>query len=218
LGYHLDRVVKTVLAQFAATSSTFTDAVNAWGVTVPTAKIAQVHGVLFPGGSAANITVGERFTEDLLNKCAVVIEDGAKLSSEGVLGKFMGKRDHNNAILRGGHTTETATVYVFHQSPDACRFLSGALVARLVGSQSYFTSAGFGTWDFGGEGPVEFETSVVRGWLGVFARSSTWSARTRLQIPDASITLTARDEYVAPVGTVNGDGVEGGVTAETIVT
>lgn len=215
LGYHLDLVVKKVLAQFASTPQTFTDAVNS-GPTVPSDKIAAIHATLFPGGSATEIYVGERYTEDILKKGCVSVEDSAKPSAAKLLGNFTGKRDHANAFLRGEIISETATLYVFHRSPDAARFLSGALCARLIASRSYFSSAGFLGWEFGSEGPIEFETSVVRGWLGVMARASTWTAMTRLQLPDVTLTIDARDPFVAPVGTTNDEDVPGGVAAETV--
>ncbi len=215
LGYHLDRAVRQILAQFASSTSNFSDAVNA-GVPIPAGMVSAMHTELFPGGSAASIIVGERFTEDLLTKTAVVVEDGSKPVRQRVLGDYMGRQNAANSVLRGLIIDETCSLYVFHRAPAACRFLSAALCARLIASQSYFTSAGFLGFAFGSEGSLDLDTTLVRGWLGVPVRVSSWTATTRLRLPDASITLEARDVFVAPLGTENDEGVEGGVVAEVV--
>lgn len=207
-------IIKKALSDLAASSSVFEAAVESTGRTWPAADITSWYQTLFPSASAAKIPVGIRYTPEMAAKCAIWIDDTDSPFGPRVLGDFM--RWSSGSKLLGGIRTQTAVVYVLHESFELCTVLWIALAARLVLMTPQLMNAGYKSFDYTGGGAMSSVDMAMNGWTQVAVRTLSYSATLQQQLADTANPITDRNLSVLPEGAVSPTGIEGAVIAATV--
>lgn len=210
----LTTVIKAALTDLAASSSIFEAAVESTGRTWPAADITAWYQTLFPSASAAKIAVGIRYTPDMAAKCAIWIDDTDSPYGPRVLGDFM--QWSSGSKLVGGIRTQTATVYIVHESNELCTVLWIALQARLTLMVPKLMNAGYKSFDYTGGGTISAMDLAMNGWTQVFVRTMSFSATLQQQLADTVNPILDRNLSVLPEGAVSPTGIEGAVIAASV--
>lgn len=210
----LSVAIKKALTDLGASLSQFTEAVQAHGRTYPDAVVASWHSELFPSGSAAAITVGERYTPDMQARAAVWIDDTDAPIGQRPLGDFVAW--NNGQRMLGGIVEATAAVYVYHQADEMCVVLWAALQSRMLLMVRALQAAGYRSFDYAGGGALGSIELASNGWLNVAVRSLSYRALLQQQLIDRVNPIDARDVSVLPSGAVSPDDIEGAVVAATV--
>lgn len=207
-------IIKKALSDLAASSSVFEAAVESTGRTWPAADITAWYQTLFPSASASKIAVGIRYTPEMASKCAIWIDDTDSPFGPRVLGDFM--RWNAGSKMLGGIRTQTAIVYVLHESVELCTVLWIALMARLVLMVPQLQSAGYLSFDYTGGGQMTSVDMAMNGWINVGVRTMSFSATMQQQLADTANPILDRNLSVLPEGAVSPTGIEGAVIAATV--
>ena len=215
LVYHLHTAIAHTLQAYAADVAVWRRAILATP-SVGTTVANKWHAALFPGG-VSTIPLGESWTDDIITKTGIVIEDTESPASTIPLGQYVGT-DADKQPLLGGQVIGTATVYVHHRAPDLCLALWAALRARVMTLQREFSkNAGYTSVAYQSGGALGLQEQMIRGWPGMPVRTFTVRAEYRLALRDESAGLLEdRDLFVAPVDATNADGVPGGARATAV--
>lgn len=215
LVYHLHTAIVSTLQGFAADAAAWRRAIAATP-SVGDAVANKWHAALFPGG-VSTIPVGESWTEDVITKAGIVLEDTESPLGATVLGQYVGT-DADRQPLLGGQMVGSATVYVHHRAPELCLALWAGLRARVTTMHRTFSKdAGYTSLAYQSGGAMGIQEQVMRGWPGMPVRTFTVRAEYRLALRDETAGLLEdRDLFVAPVDAQNADGVPGGARARTV--